>query len=148
MRHLGLTFFALAALVAAPACGGEEGGDQAAGGSAQTIDVVGTDFAFDPSDIKVDKAGSVTFRLSNEGGTDHALEIEGSGVEEATEIIGAGETAELTIDLVEGEYEMYCPVDGHRELGMEGSVHVGAGMGGGTQTDETTTEKSDDDRGY
>ena len=40
---------------------------------------------------------------------------------------------------------MYCPVDGHKDRGMEGTVAVGAGAAGGagTTTDETTTEDPD-----
>jgi hypothetical protein len=42
---------------------------------------------------------------------------------------------------------MYCPIDGHRQQGMEGTLAVGGGGGGGTTTtDETTTE--DEDSGY
>ncbi len=37
----------------------------------------------------------------------------------------AGRTTALTVDLKPGEYEFYCPVDGHRELGMEGTIVVG-----------------------
>ena len=52
-----------------------------------------------------------------------------------------GESADLTVDFSEaGEYEMYCPVDGHRGMGMEGSITVG-GEGGGDD------DRRDDDRG-
>ena len=40
---------------------------------------------------------------------------------------------------------MYCPVDGHKDKGMEGTITVGGGGGGATTTDETTTEE---DSGY
>jgi hypothetical protein len=33
---------------------------------------------------------------------------------------------------------MYCPIDSHRDKGMEGTIQVG-GAGGGMTTDETTT---------
>jgi uncharacterized cupredoxin-like copper-binding protein len=36
-----------------------------------------------------------------------------------------GGSAKLTVDLNKpGTYEMYCPVDGHREMGMEGEITV------------------------
>lgn len=126
-------------------CGsnGDEGSN-AGGGAAQAIEIVETEFELNPSTVSVDGPGTYTFRALNEGETVHALEIEGPGIEEETEDIQAGESAELRVELSEpGEYELYCPVDGHREQGMEGTLEVG-GTGGGT-TEETTTEESDDD---
>jgi plastocyanin len=118
----------LAALVSVlGACGG--GDEDAAApppaeGGGQTVEISGTEFAFDPSTVTVDAPGTVTFRLTNNGATEHALEIEGNGIEEETDTIGPGETAEVTVDLESGEYEMYCPVDDHRGQGMEGTVTV------------------------
>jgi uncharacterized cupredoxin-like copper-binding protein len=143
----------LVAALLAPACGsGDDEGEDAAGGDAgagQTIEVVGTEFKLQPATVQLDGPGTYTFVFRNEGGTVHALEIEGQGVEEETEEIDAGETAELTVELTEaGEYEMYCPVGNHKDQGMEGTVVIGGGAGGagtdGTTTDETTTE----DDGY
>ncbi len=56
----------------------------------------------------------------------HALEVEGNGVEEETDTIGPGESTELTVDLEEGEYEIYCPVGNHKAMGMVGTLTVGA----------------------
>ena len=41
---------------------------------------------------------------------------------------------------------MYCPIDGHRQQGMEGALVIGGGGGGATTTDETTTEEDSDYR--
>jgi plastocyanin len=145
----------LAILLLAPvlaACGGEDdepapaAGGGGSGGDASTIEVVGTEFAFDPAHVELDEPGTYTFVFRNEGGTVHALEIDGHGIEEETEEIGAGETAEVTVDLAEaGEYEMYCPVGNHRDQGMEGAVVVGGAAG--TTTHEDTTTGDDDDSG-
>ncbi|HEX2045694.1 MAG TPA: cupredoxin domain-containing protein [Gaiellaceae bacterium] len=141
----------LAALVLVPAvaaCGSGDDGDQGAGGGggdASTVEIVGTEFALDPARVEVDAPGTYTFVFRNEGGTVHALEVDGHGVEEETEEIGAGETAELTVELAEaGEYELYCPVGNHRDQGMEGTLVVGAA---GTTTHETTTGDDDDSGG-
>ena len=111
-------------------CGGGDdngGNGEASGAEGEKIDVIARDFEFDPSTITIDSAGSYTFELKNEGSATHALEIEGNGVEAETPEIGGGEEAEVTIDLAEGEYELYCPVDGHRQQGMEGTITVGGG---------------------
>lgn len=133
----------LVVLALAPGCGSDDSDESS--GETNSVDVVASDFRFDPSSVSVDTAGRTTFRLTNEGGTTHALELEGNGIEEETDEIGPGESAELTIDLEDGEYELYCPVGNHRELGMEGRLVVGGGAVGGipTTTDETAT--TDDD---
>ena len=87
------------------------------------VAISATEFKFTPSNVDA-KAGRVTFRLRNDGGAPHALEIEGQGVEEETKTINGGETDELTVDLKPGTYEMYCPVGNHRQMGMEGELTV------------------------
>lgn len=153
MRLMIAAVLLVAATLPLAACGSDDSGDGAttAAAAGETIQISATDFAFDPPTIQLDGAGEYTFRLVNDGGTEHALEIEGQGVEDETETIGPGETAELTLSLEPGEYEMYCPVDGHREMGMEGSVSVGgAAAGSGATTDDggTTTDDDEDSGGY
>jgi plastocyanin len=131
---------ALAAPLAASACGG--GGDDSAPAASPTapIDVTATDFALAPATVSLDAAGTVTLRLVNEGGTTHALELEGGGVEQKTSGIGPGKSAELRVELKPGTYELYCPIGNHRSLGMDGQVLVAGaspGSGGTTTTDES-----------
>jgi plastocyanin len=140
----------LLAVVLLAGCGSDSG-DQAsdtgtgdaAGGS---VELTATEFAFDPSSIQVDEAGKTTFTLVNDGKFGHALEIEGQGIEEETDTIDGGKTTELTVELKPGEYEFYCPVGNHREMGMEGTLVVGGAAGQmGTTTDETTTDETTTD---
>ena len=136
--------------LAVAGCGGEEATDDGgatapAAEPAKSIEIVATDFQFDPSTIELPGSGTYEFVLHNEGEMQHALEIEGGDVEDETITIGPGQTAKVTVDLSEGHYELYCPVGDHRERGMEGDIVVGAGGGAGTTTDETETE---DDDGY
>ena len=147
MRHLLLAVLGLLLLV--PACGGDDegGGDEGAPPSGEVVDVTLRDFTIEPSTINVEP-GTYTFHVVNDGATVHALEVEGPSGEVETSDLEPGDSADLTVDLGEdGEFEMYCPVDGHKDRGMEGRVAVGAGAAGGadTTTDETTT---DEDRGY
>jgi uncharacterized cupredoxin-like copper-binding protein len=146
MRRLAL----LAPLVAVLAgCGGSSGGSktQAAPSSGgQTIQVKEAEYKLTPSSFTVAKPGTVTFEVTNAGTIGHALEVEGNGVEEKTSTISPGSSAKLTVDLSKkGSYEVYCPIDDHRAMGMEAKLVVGgasAGGGGGTTTTETKTKSS------
>jgi plastocyanin len=71
-------------------------------------------------------AGAVTFTVTNTGSVPHAFEVEGQGIEKATDIIQPGSTAKLTLTLKPGNYEVYCPVgnDSHKHLGMETHLKV------------------------
>jgi uncharacterized cupredoxin-like copper-binding protein len=150
MRRLLLAALALTLL---PGCGGEEGAadEAAAPGGGAVVEVALGEFAIEPSTIEVDP-GSYTFRVTNDGGAVHALEIEGPSGEVETAELASGESADLNVDLEDGEYEMYCPVGDHRDRGMEGTITVGGGGGGGgTTTDQTTTnddDEEDEDSGY
>jgi uncharacterized cupredoxin-like copper-binding protein len=97
----------------------------AAGGGGETVNISETDFALDPSDPAV-KAGTVTFNVTNDGQTTHNLEVEGPNDEaELEQDLAPGESGQLTVDLSEpGTYEMYCPVDDHKGMGMEGAITV------------------------
>jgi plastocyanin len=140
MRALALIGLVVALGLAG--CGSDEDTSPASG---QTIEVSLSDFALDPSQISIDEPGTYTFRAVNDGQTVHALELEGHGVEEETEDIQPGETADLTVELTEaGDYELYCPVDDHRSMGMEGTVVVG---GSGASGGGTTTSKDEDSGG-
>lgn len=133
------------------ACGSDDASDGGGGAPAQTIELVATEFAFDPATVELDAPGTYTFTVRNEGGAVHALEIEGNGFEEETEEIQAGESAELTVELGAGEYELYCPVGNHREQGMEGTLVVGGAGAGTTTGDDTTTDDdttTEDEDGY
>lgn len=96
--------------------GGGGGGDGA-------TRVVLTEFAIDPANPTA-QAGSVTYEVVNEGNAPHALEIEGNGVEVATDVLDGGGSATLEADLEAGEYEWYCPVGNHADQGMKGTLTV------------------------
>lgn len=72
------------------------------------------------------KGEKVRFEIVNDGTVEHAFELEGEiGGEEfevATPLLAQGERTVLIIELPEGTYEVYCPVPGHEERGMKGTV--------------------------
>ena len=97
----------------------------------KTIRVKESEFVLKPAEITLEKPGTyLFFKAVNSGGTVHALEVEGQGIEEETEEIQPGQSAELKVKLEAGTYELYCPVDGHKEEGMEGKIIVKEGSGG------------------
>ena len=120
------------AVLALAGCGGD--GDDSGGGTTTSGAAAGTpvtmslvDFALEPKTVQLDAAGTYTFKVTNDGQTQHALEIEGNGVEEETDTLAPGDSGEVTVELAAGEYELYCPIDGHRANGMEGTLVVAGG---------------------
>ena len=105
-------------------CGGDGDGETTNGTSSQTLSISESDFTLTPSTVTVDAPGTYTFEAMNDGGVDHALEIEGNGIEERTDTIAPGESASVNVDLEAGTYEMYCPISNHRDLGMSGEITV------------------------
>lgn len=108
------------------ACGGAGEGDKGASAEPAARVAVGeTEFALVISQTALDP-GTYTFVATNEGTVNHALEIDGPGVDGAeTETLAPGESAELTVTLEKGTYELYCPVGGHRDQGMTLELGVG-----------------------
>jgi plastocyanin len=114
--------------------GASGGGENAPSGAKETvlktIEVNETEFTLKPAEITLEEPGTYVFKAVNSGSTVHALEIEGQDIEEETEEIQPGQSAELKVKLEAGTYELYCPVDGHKEEGMEGKVIVKERSGG------------------
>jgi plastocyanin len=81
---------------------------------------------FNKSTLRAD-AGRVTIKLRNpsSSGKPHAVEVEGKGVEKESRTIQPGGRTSVTVNLKKGRYEFYCPVDGHKAAGMEGTLIVG-----------------------
>jgi uncharacterized cupredoxin-like copper-binding protein len=135
-RRFGPLLALAGALVAfgAGCGGGEESSSQASTGTPiRTITIEETEFKLTPSTVNLSRPGTYEFRAVNKGTAQHALEIDGNGVEEETATIGPGETASVTVELgKDGSYELYCPVGNHRDLGMEGAVNVGSGSASAT----------------
>jgi uncharacterized cupredoxin-like copper-binding protein len=160
--HTRLALIVLATAAALAGCGSDGGSkaESTAGGgstpsapSSESTVVKETDFKIDPKNLTLNDAGTVTLTVRNDGQATHALEIEGQGTEKKTGDIAPGESAKLTVTLKKGSYEWYCPIDGHRKLGMEGTLTVGGGTtttddsGGGGSDDSTTTQSGSND-GY
>jgi uncharacterized cupredoxin-like copper-binding protein len=139
-------------VVALAGCGGGKSGSKkpaaapAAGGN--TIQVKETEFHIAPATIRIASTGRVTFDATNAGQIDHALELEGNGVEQKIGSISPGSSGKLTVTLSKkGTYELYCPIDNHRAMGMQATVVVGGGAAT-TTTGTTTTGSTSTTKGY
>jgi uncharacterized cupredoxin-like copper-binding protein len=146
MRRL-LALLPLTLAVAACGGGGYGSGGASGGGSAiQTIQISEKEFTLNPSSITLPKPGTYSIEVTNDGKVTHALTIErshGGGKEAESGDIAPGshKTVKYTFE-AGAPYEMYCPVDGHKQRGMAGTIAVGGAAGGGTTTNpegETTT---------
>jgi uncharacterized cupredoxin-like copper-binding protein len=68
------------------------------------------------------KAGGIVFDVKNDGKIPHDLAIKGTS--DKTKLIQPGGTAELTVTLKPGKYELYCTVPGHEAAGMRLNITV------------------------
>jgi plastocyanin len=68
--------------------------------------------------------GPYTFLAVNRGKIIHALAISGPGVQKSTGTLQPGQSARLTVTLQAGRYDLYCPVPGHKGLGMNQEITV------------------------
>ncbi|MGY1633346.1 cupredoxin domain-containing protein [Geodermatophilus sp. SYSU D01186] len=133
------------------ACGGDDGGTDAASDSttssaaetsssaaaspgssapaeseAEVVTVNAVDFDFELSEDSY-SAGTYTFEVTNTGNMPHNFVVEKDGEDVAgTEVLQPGGTATLEVTLEQGDYSFYCGVGQHRANGMETAVTVTA----------------------
>ena len=139
-----LTILLVGAMLAVAGCGGDDE-KPSSGGSADTHpDATATDgdrgrvgggggenlaLAADASALKFDKSaltakpGKVTITMDNPSDIPHAVRSRATASKDG-KTVGKGEKSIASADLKPGEYTFYCPVPGHREAGMEGTLTV------------------------
>ena len=141
---LALAALALVLALGLTSCGGVSYGGSSGGGSGgpgsshgktggviKTLAIKETEYKLSPSSVTLSKPGTYAFKGEDKGSTEHSLTIEGKGVKseggEATikQALNAGQSGVLMVSFQKaGTYEMYCPVDGHEQIGMKGKVVV------------------------
>ena len=131
--RLTASAFAAALVLAACSSGGGGGGgkaDNSAGsgasktGSGTRVTVTETEYG-----LKLSRSsfapGTYTFVADNHGKLTHALSIDGPGVEDAkTKNISGGQSSTVTVTFKKGSYDLYCPIPGHKQLGMDKHIQV------------------------
>ena len=127
-----LATFAAILVLALAGCGGDDessgsggsatstpasqsgGGGGGGGGGGEKLSLAAPEdgsLKFDKTTLEA-KAGTVTIDFDNPSSTPHAVEIEGNGVDEASQTV-TGDKTSVTADLKPGEYKFLCPVAGH-----------------------------------
>jgi plastocyanin len=122
--------FLLGLVVVAAGCGGG-GGDGSGDGigddepfkpaSGADYEVFASEFAFAPPFLVVDKPGTYTFAVRNDGNVPHNFTVKGVG---GTEDAQPGETKTVELTLKAGNYEIVCTIGDHEEQGMFGTLNV------------------------
>ena len=78
---------------------------------------------FDKSSLTA-KAGKVTIKMDNPSPVDHAVSISGNGANASGSTVGKGGVSTASANLKPGTYTFFCPVDGHEQAGMKGTLTV------------------------
>lgn len=125
----------------AAACGGGSSGQQSSAGGGSTpapatagtgsAGAAGTTVNVNESDFTITlptmtfSPGTYTFMVKNSGPSIHALEINGPGVSnKKSDNLPSGESTTMSVALQKGTYELWCPVDAHKERGMDLRITV------------------------
>jgi uncharacterized cupredoxin-like copper-binding protein len=112
-----------------------------------TIAVGETEYKLTPSNPSA-QSGTVTIVARNNGKITHAIEVEGGGAggkDAKSASIAPGQSATLKVSLKPGKtYTWYCPIDGHKGLGMKGTIKVAGSSGSSASAaaKPTTTSSS------
>jgi uncharacterized cupredoxin-like copper-binding protein len=118
-KNAGSNSSGAATATSTPASSGSSG---AASGTLALAAPADGSLKFDKTTLTA-KAGKVTINLDNPSSTPHGVAVEGNGVDKDSQTVTSSKTS-LTVDLKPGKYTFYCPVPGHRQAGMQGTLTV------------------------
>ncbi|MCG3140684.1 MAG: hypothetical protein HDKAJFGB_01795 [Anaerolineae bacterium] len=112
--------FMIAATAVLAACGGGGGGG---GAGATTVNIEGSEFAYQPADINAKPGEKVTVNFKNIGTVEHTFVIKDLNFK-LTAQPGQSVSGSFTAPAAAGTYVIHCDVAGHTEAGMHGSLIV------------------------
>jgi len=146
-RYLAGTVL-VSAIIAAYACGSDEGGiggneDGGATSSRQTVEITLKDFSFTPGKLQVEAGKELEIRLTNSGAAPHTFTIDEFDVD--AEIQPRTETTVLVTPSEAGRFTYYCRF--HEAQEMEGALTVGD-QGGAAVPSPTPATTDDTYDGY
>lgn len=137
MRSSRLVALAAAlVLVAAPACGEEEGNEPGTS-ITQTVELEAFDYYFEPTSLAVELNAAVTVEFANNGSVTHSFTAPDLDVEIET---GNGETGTVTFTVPNqpGSYDFFCKFHSDE---MQGTISAG----GSEEPLEEDPDGDDDD---
>jgi uncharacterized cupredoxin-like copper-binding protein len=106
--------------------GGAKAGGTKAGGKSTNLTVAADSsgqLKFDKKSLAA-KAGNVTITMDNPSPVPHAIAVEGNGLDKKGQTVQMNGKSTVTVSLKPGKYTFYCPVDGHKQAGMQGPLTV------------------------
>jgi plastocyanin len=124
--------------LAAAGCGEKRHTSNAGTASSSAVTMSETEFKLNPSTPSVGPGGTIS--IKNAGATTHALEIVTPSGEVKTNPISPGQSAAIKAPAKAGTYNIYCPIDHHKQKGMTGKLTVGGSggsSGGGSSTNSS-----------
>ena len=69
--------------------------------------------------------GLTVFEVTNEGEKEHSFAIEGLDVmQRLEENLKPGETRTISVELKPSGYNIYCPIDNHKNMGMASVIRI------------------------
>jgi uncharacterized cupredoxin-like copper-binding protein len=118
-------FVLIAASAHAQGLSNEESAPLVGATAIQTLDVVASDFKFEPQALTLN-AGPASFSIRNQGVIDHDFVILDAQrqVLGGSEILAPGRSGTFDATLSPGSYAIVCTLPGHREVGMVGELTV------------------------
>ena len=87
------------------------------------INISLTEWKVQPSRTRM-PSGQICFLAEDTGAAQHALRIVGHGMDVTADTFGPGDSRGLTMILPLGDYQLICPIPGHEQQGMSGSLTV------------------------
>jgi plastocyanin len=122
-------------VVSGIACGGATAANNVSGAGVATpppavsgtsVSFKETEYTFSPATLTL-KPGTYTITVTNVGQFPHDLHV--AAAADGTElggstVVAAGQSAKFTVTFKAGQYTVWCAVDAHRSLGMQGTITV------------------------
>lgn len=154
---VAIGFCLVIAMLAAGSAAGQTHVTRAKAAAATVITVTAgkpTELGFKLSKFSNIPAGTVTFKVTNEGLAFHSFKLcttpvataaKNSCVGKVTKLLKHGQSATLTVKLTKsGKYEYLCAVPGHAAAGMKGLIGIGVVVKAApvAKTTTTTTTKT------
>lgn len=94
----------------------------------EPLELEGFEYGFKPGTITFRTGGesaSVRIAMRNTGSLPHDAHVrEGDEELGGTEAVGGGKSAEATVNLAPGDYELYCSIGDHADLGMTADLKI------------------------